>query len=54
MSDIAGGKKMNKCNRCGHEWKTKTKLRGAKERKLPLCCPRCKRYDWGEKDGEKY
>lgn len=28
----------NKCIKCEHEWKSR--------KDNPLCCPRCKRYDW--------
>ena len=30
-----------RCNQCPHEWAQ----RGVN---VPLCCPRCKRYDWNE------
>ena len=40
---------MNKCNKCGYQWK------GLVEN--PKQCPRCKRYDWNvykiEKGGKR-
>lgn len=32
-----------KCSLCGYEWNSR------KEGKVPVSCPRCKRYDWREK-----
>jgi rubrerythrin len=34
----------HKCIKCGHEWE-------GKER--PLACPRCKRYDWNNKNKQE-
>ena len=40
--------KMNKCKVCNYEWKSKTIIGF-----IPKSCPKCKRYDWQEKKGEK-
>lgn len=32
---------MNKCQRCGYEWRS--------IKNNPIACPRCKRYDWKTK-----
>lgn len=33
-----------KCKKCGHEWEVR--------KEKPLCCPRCKRYDYDELNDE--
>ena len=32
---------MNKCQRCGHGWESRTK-------RVPASCPACKSYKWAE------
>lgn len=34
-----------KCLKCNHTWPGRTNP-------SPLCCPKCKRYDWGKSKGE--
>lgn len=34
------------CRLCGHKWERRVP-------KLPLCCPRCKRYDWNSSGSER-
>ena len=34
-----------KCQKCGHEW--------APNKENPVCCPRCKSYNWDKLKGEK-
>ena len=37
---------MAHCNQCGKDWEPRVPV--------PVCCPRCKRYDWngGEEGGQ--
>ena len=32
---------LNECIKCKHKWTNRIEK--------PLCCPKCKRYDWEEK-----
>jgi len=29
---------MSQCEQCGHKWKERAEN--------PMCCPKCKRYNW--------
>jgi len=33
-----------KCKQCGYEWKSRVEN--------PSSCPKCKRYDWNEKENK--
>jgi predicted Zn-ribbon and HTH transcriptional regulator len=35
-----------KCKLCGHEWNSRIEGK-------PLACPKCKRYDWEEKEDDR-
>ena len=39
---------MFKCKVCGHEWESRLLNHRSIQSYEPLCCPRCKRYDWKE------
>ena len=41
MADIEITVKGHKCERCGHEWISKSK-----KRKVPILCPKCKSAYW--------
>ena len=36
------------CNKCGHKWKVR------KTTNDPLCCPKCKRYDYNMPSNPKH